>query len=132
MSKRKRLSFKEKLKACEYYGNGNGSLKSTAKEFGILRAIGASGRDVVGIFFKEAMIIALINFLIATIITIFTIVTINSCLRSEYGPLLTILNFGIRQIALMLAVIIVVAFISSSIPVSRIVRKRPIDAIRDR
>ena len=35
MSKRKRLSFKEKLKACEYYENGNGSLKSTAKEFGI-------------------------------------------------------------------------------------------------
>jgi len=35
MSKRKRLSFEEKLKACEYYENGNGSLKSTAKEFGI-------------------------------------------------------------------------------------------------
>lgn len=35
MSKRKRLSFDEKLKACEYYDQGNGSFKTIAKEFGI-------------------------------------------------------------------------------------------------
>lgn len=108
------------------------SVSYKKKEIGILRAIGARGRDVVGIFFKEAMIIALINFFVATGIAIFTIITINSQLRNEYGLLLTILNFGIRQVILMLAVSIVVAFISSSIPVSRIARKRPIDAIRDK
>ena len=52
MSK-KEIKLQEKLKACEYYGNGNGSLKSTAKEFGILRAIGASGRDVVEYYLKK-------------------------------------------------------------------------------
>jgi len=35
MSRKKRLSFEEKLKACEYYEQGNGSLETTADEFGI-------------------------------------------------------------------------------------------------
>lgn len=35
MSKRKRLSFEEKLRACEYYDQGKGSYLSIAKEFGI-------------------------------------------------------------------------------------------------
>lgn len=35
MSKRKRLSFEEKLRACEYYAQGKGSYESIAKEFGI-------------------------------------------------------------------------------------------------
>lgn len=35
MSKRKRLSFDEKLKACEYYEEGNGSFEIIAKKFGM-------------------------------------------------------------------------------------------------
>ena len=35
MKKRKRLSFKEKLKACEMYDRGDGSYESVASTFGI-------------------------------------------------------------------------------------------------
>ena len=48
------------------------------------------------------------------------------------GILLTVLNFGIRQIALLLAVSLIVAAVASFIPVKRIASKKPIDAIRDR
>lgn len=108
------------------------SISYKKKEIGILRAIGARGNDVVGIFFKEAMIIALINFLIATTMAVGTILYLNNLMRNEYGILITILNFGVRQIVLMLLVSVFIAFISSSIPVSRVARKRPIDAIRDK
>lgn len=38
MSKRKRLSYKDKLKACKLYEQGKGSERSIAKEFGVSRS----------------------------------------------------------------------------------------------
>jgi ABC-type antimicrobial peptide transport system permease subunit len=108
------------------------SVSYKKKEIGILRAIGARGLDVVGIFTKEAMIISLINFSIALIAVAGTVIFINYQFRYNYGILITILTFGFRQIFLMLAISVFVGLVSSAIPVTRIARKRPIDAIRDR
>lgn len=108
------------------------SVSYKKQEIGILRAIGARGRDVLSIFTKEALIIALINYVIAITLVISVTVYLNSMLRNDYNLLITILNLGIRQIVLVLLVSIGVAFISAAIPVSSIARKRPIDAIRDR
>ncbi|MDY0276471.1 MAG: ATP-binding cassette domain-containing protein [Acholeplasma sp.] len=102
------------------------------QEIGILRAIGARGRDVAGIFFKEATLIAMINFVIATILSGFAIYFINRTMRTDFGIQITILSFGIRQIALIIAISLFVAYISSALPVRKISRKRPIDAIRDK
>lgn len=108
------------------------SVSYKKKEIGILRAIGARGIDVVGIFTKEAMIISLINFMIALILVVGTIIFINYQFRFNYGILITILTFSLRQFFLMLAISVFVGLVSSAIPVARIARKRPIDAIRDR
>jgi len=51
-------------------------------------------------------------------------------LRNEYGLQITLLNFGIRQVALMLAISVAVALISSFLPVYRLSRKKPIETIR--
>lgn len=59
-------------------------------------------------------------------------ILLNNLLREQYGLLITILNLGIRQFLLVLAVSIGVAYISAAIPVFGIARKRPIDAIRDK
>ena len=48
------------------------------------------------------------------------------------GMNLTLLNFSLRQIALILGVSMVVAFIASLLPVYKIARKQPIDAINNR
>ncbi len=107
------------------------SVSYKKKEIGILRAIGARGRDVMGIFTKESTIIALINFALALTGVIIATIFINNKIRNDYGILITILQLGVRQIALMLAVTLGVGVISSALPVSRIARKRPIDAIRE-
>ncbi len=108
------------------------SISYKKREIGILRAIGSRSNDVFRIFFAESFIIAMINFAVSLVGTFGVCALINSLLRSNAGLLLTILNVGIRQIGLLFGICLVVAAISSFLPVRRIAAKRPIDAIRDR
>ena len=102
------------------------------QEIGILRAIGSRSNDVFRIFFSESFIIAMINFVISTVGTALLVAIINLGLRDSTGLLITILGFGVRQIALLFLISVGVAFLASFLPVRRIAAKRPIDAIRDR
>ncbi|HEY8444487.1 MAG TPA: FtsX-like permease family protein, partial [Clostridia bacterium] len=106
------------------------SISYKSKEIGILRAIGARSSDVFGIFFNESMIIALINYALSIIATVLGVFWINSLLRNEYKLLITLLVFGIRQIVLMLAISVGVAFIASFFPVMRVARKKPVEAMK--
>lgn len=108
------------------------SISYKKREIGILRAVGARSSDVFGIFFNESLIITLINFVLSSIVTVAVVIVINGVLRNQYGFALTVLNLGIRQFALILGVGVAVAFIASFLPVMRISRKRPIDAIQNR
>ena len=107
------------------------SISYKKREIGVLRAIGARGMDVFKIFFNEAFIIAFINFILASIGSIIVCSIINGVIRTQYGMLITILNMGVRQVVLMFAVSLGVAFLSSFLPVRSIARKKPIDAIRN-
>ncbi len=107
------------------------SISYKKQEIGILRAIGSRGNDVFRIFFAEAFIIAMINFALACIGTCAVTNIINSAIR-DTGILVTVLNFGIRQMLLLLAVSVCVAFVASFLPVKKIASKKPIDAIRNR
>ncbi|NLZ25337.1 MAG: ABC transporter permease [Clostridiales bacterium] len=106
------------------------SISYKKKEIGILRAIGAKSSDVYSIFFNESLLIALINFTLATAATVGVVLFLNSFLRKEYNLVITLLNFGIRQVALMFAVSVAVAVIASFFPVYRVAKKRPVEAIR--
>ncbi len=108
------------------------SLSYKKREIGILRAVGARSRDVFLIFFSESFMIAMINFVLASITLFVGVSFINTMLRNDYGLIITILNPSIRQVLLILAVSILVAFISSFFPVRSIARKRPVEAIRNR
>ena len=107
------------------------SISYKKREIGILRAVGARSSDVFKIFFSESLIIALINYVMAVAATLIAIFFINRWMRGE-GINVTLLNFGVRQLALMLGVSVGVALISSFLPVWRIARKKPVDAIKDR
>jgi len=108
------------------------SISYKKREIGILRAIGSRSNDVFRIFFAESFVIAMINFVVSLTGTIAICGLINHFVRSEAGLLLTVLNVGIRQVALLFGICLLVAFIASFLPVRRIAAKRPIDAIRDR
>ena len=108
------------------------SISYKKQEIGILRAIGSRSNDVFRIFFAESFVIAMINFVLSSIGVFAATVIFNQLMRTEVGILITILSFGIRQLILLLAVSIFVAFIASFLPVKRIASKCPIDAIRNR
>jgi len=108
------------------------SITYKKREIGILRAIGAKSSNVFSIFFSESAIIALINWIIAAIITFFMVMLLNNIIRTRFDFQLTILNFSIRQVVWILAVSLVTAFVASFLPVNKIARKKPIDAIQNR
>ena len=107
------------------------SISYKKREIGILRAVGARSSDVFKIFFSEAFIIAVINFILASAASITTVVLLNNYMRSS-GINITLLTFGPVQIALMFAISVFVAFLASFLPVYRIAHKKPVDAIKDR
>lgn len=108
------------------------SISYKKQEIGILRAIGARSNDVFKIFFAESLIIAGINFVLSAIGVGVVTAIINHYFRNTIGIYITILNFGIRQIVLLMVVSAFIALAASFIPVKRIAAKHPIDAIRNR
>ncbi|MBE5757924.1 MAG: FtsX-like permease family protein [Clostridiales bacterium] len=108
------------------------SISYKKREIGVLRALGARSKDVFGIFFNESSLIAMINFFLATITTIITCGILNNMVVQKLGLNLIILSVGVRQIGLMFGISMVAAFIASLLPVVKISRKKPIDAINNR
>lgn len=108
------------------------SISYKKREIGILRALGARSSDVFGIFFNESAVIALINFVLATIATFATSAIISNSIISKLGLELVLLSTGIRQVLLIFGVSVLTAFISSILPVYKIAKKQPIDAMNNR
>ena len=107
------------------------SISYKKRDIGILRAVGARSSDVFKIFFSEAFIIALINFLLAVATSVAAVMVLNYYMRNS-GINITLLSFGALQIIIMLGVSILVAALASFLPVRSIARKKPVDAIKDR
>ena len=108
------------------------SIANKKHEIGILRAVGARSMDVLKIFLNESLIIAGINWLFACLMSYLGVLFINYYIRKEFHAIVTILDFSIIQIVLLLLISIFVAFISSAVPVYKIAKKKPIDAIKNR
>ncbi len=107
------------------------SISYKKREIGILRAVGARSSDVFKIFFSEAFIIAIINFVLATAASLTTVLILNNYMRNQ-GINITLLRFGAVQVLLMLGISILVAALASFLPVYKIAHKKPVDAIKDR
>ncbi len=108
------------------------SISHKKKEIGILRALGARGKDVYGIFFNESFIISAINYVVSLILTIAATIVVNSLVLKSFGVKITLLSFGIRQVLLMMLVSLLVAVVATFLPTHRISKMKPIDAIQER
>jgi len=106
------------------------SITYRKQEIGILRALGARGKDVFSIFFVESLMIALINWLLSNSVSGFIIERLNIMFQSNFHFTFSVFHFGIIQMAIMLLLSVGVAFVSSFVPIYRISKKRPIQIIR--
>ena len=105
------------------------SVAAKKREIGILRAVGARGIDVYGIFFHESEIIALINSVIASIATGIIAWAMNNTIVNQYHIPLAFFAFSWRTILVILALSVLVSAIASFLPSYLISRKKPIDSI---
>ena len=106
------------------------SISSKAHEIGVLRAVGARGKDVFKIFFSESLFIALLGFIIAVISAFIIVMVLNNNLSNELKIPLVLLSFGVISVLLMLGISVLVALVGTFIPVLLISRKKPVDSLR--
>ena len=106
------------------------SISNKKKEIGILRAVGARGTDVFKIFLSESGIIVGICTLLALIGTVVLTFVINNILRVDAGLQVTLFVFGPLSVLMMIGIAVVVAVVSTFLPVYFAARKKPVDSIR--
>ena len=107
------------------------SINNKKREIGILRAVGAKRSDVFKIFYSEAFIISVINFLLSSICVVLASVFVNDSIMKE-GIGFAIMSPNILVSLLLLGVSFITSFLSALLPVIRIANKKPIDAIQNR
>ncbi len=105
------------------------SVIERTKEIGILRAIGASKRDVSNVFNAETVIIGLAAGLFGILITIITTVPINLILKNMTGVYIGAFLPFVQGVAL-IAISMFLTFIAGLVPASMAAKKDPVVALR--
>lgn len=106
------------------------SIHYRKKEIGVLRALGARSLDVMKIFLWEGVGLSVIAGTIASILLVVVSNVMNSFIMTKLsGMLTTPFIVGIRQFVVIYLLVFVVTFISSILPLIRISKMKPIDAI---
>jgi len=88
--------------------------------------------DVFAIFYSESLIIAFVNFVVATVSALIANLAINAQIASGFGLQITFMLFGIRQIALIFVLSMGVSLIASLVSIYSITTHKPIDCILNR
>lgn len=106
------------------------NVKDRQKEIGILRALGMSTGGVCKIFALEALLLSIITAIIACVLSYFTMLQLNLIFVAEVVTPIEPLRFSGSFILLLLGVSTIVALLSALIPLIRIAKMQPVDAIR--
>lgn len=106
------------------------SINNKKREIGILRAVGAKRSDVFKIFYSEAFIIGIINFILSTIITFVVSYLVNKNVSKTLN--FNVMNPNVYIVLILLGVSALVSIVSALLPVIKIANKKPIDAIQNR
>lgn len=106
------------------------SISYRKKEIGILRAIGARSVDVLKIFIWEGITLAIIAYVITlgglTGIAMMT----NNFAAGEINLLISPVIVTLRQPIILLVTVVIVTAIACFVPVFKVARQKPIDAIK--
>ena len=106
------------------------SIAQQKQAIGIMRALGAGIRDVFSIYFMEGILIAVIGCAVSIALLVVLTPIANLLLQDYLSIKLSILTFGFRQAITIALLSFGIAFVASIIPILRIARQKPVDAIR--
>lgn len=108
------------------------SIRTKRRNIGILRAIGTNIKDVFKIFLVEGLILATV-IILGTIVTtgIATMIS-NAVIQNSVAFGLTVFNFNIAMVGIVVGITALVTVLSYVFPLVPLIRKRPIDFIREK
>lgn len=105
------------------------SISYRKREIGILRGLGARSIDTIKIFLWEGIIIATFVFILSTILYIIGTNVLNDIIIGSSNMILTPFIITINVFVIMFLVVYVIVIISSILPILKISKMKPIDAI---
>lgn len=106
------------------------SISGKKQSVGILRALGAGGKDVLLIFFTESFIVSLINGVLATVFAWLGCSLVNAYIVEIMNISVHFALFGVRQVLIILAISLLTAIVSSILPIIKISKEKPVELIR--
>lgn len=106
------------------------SISSKKRSVGVLRGLGAGGKDILLTFLSESLIIAIVNGILANAFAYFGCSFVNSYIVDTINVSIHFALFGARQIAIIAAISLMTAILSSALPIIKISKKKPVDLIR--
>lgn len=103
------------------------------KEIGILRSIGLSGIKVSFIFIIQALIVSIVSYCISLFLANYVIEFYNSGITDELGVItLYMYTMTYRTPLYLIIFVLIITFISTIFPLSKIMSQRIIDVINER
>ncbi len=106
------------------------SVQERTKEIGILRAIGASKKDVSGMFNAETMIVGFSSGLLGVVVTYLLCIPINAILHSLTGIANLRAILPLPAAIILIAISVLLTLISGIIPSKSAAKKDPVVALR--
>ena len=106
------------------------SVQERTKEIGILRAVGASKRNVSGVFNAETVLIGFAAGLLGVVITYLLCIPINAILFALTGIATLRATLPIGVAIILVAISVVLTLIAGIIPSRSAAKKEPVEALR--
>ncbi len=107
------------------------SIVSKRQSIGVLRALGCNSKDIFNMFISESLIIALINSLLAVVISMVGCMFVNMYVKSVMMISANFALYSYRQVAFTVILCFLTAVISSIIPIVKICKEKPVQLIRE-
>jgi hypothetical protein len=108
------------------------SISYQRRKIGILRAIGARGADIYGIFLNESMLITLMSAIAGVILTVVLDVVLSNQVNTSLGFVMPLFQFTLWVFLMIVGLAVATAVLSSFVPCLVISKKKPIDSINER
>ena len=106
------------------------SIHSKKQSIGVLRGLGAGGKNILLTFLSESIIVAVINGILANIFAVLGCSFVNSYMVNVMNVSVHFALFGGRQIIIIAAISLLTAILSSTLPIIKISKRKPIELIR--
>jgi ABC-type lipoprotein export system ATPase subunit/ABC-type antimicrobial peptide transport system permease subunit len=105
------------------------SITYRKKEIGILRAIGCKSKDILTMFIVESLSLVLISLVISNKLINFIVIKFNSTIGTYLNNEVSYLNYNLKQQIMIVIITLIIALIANIIPIRKITKMKPIDAI---